>query len=159
MKSEIEASRALDLYADTVRRICFLHLKSYSDAEDVFQEVFLKYILYEHSFESSVHEKAWIIRVAINACKDIYKSFFRKKVQSIDDMSAEPFYLQENDWELLENVLRLPKKYKDVIYLFYYEGYTAPEISNILNVNENTVYTWLKRAKAELKVQLGGEFQ
>ena len=80
MRNEAEANRALSLYADTVRRICFIHLRSYSDVEDVSQEVFLKYILYECPFESDAHEKAWLIRVAINACKDVLKCFFHKKV-------------------------------------------------------------------------------
>lgn len=157
MRNEEEANRALDLYADTVRRICFMHLKNYSDVEDVFQEVFLKYLLYEKSFESDAHEKAWLIRVTINHCKDILKSFFRKKVSSIEEVDIEPFYIQERETELLDAVFRLPPKYWDVIYLFYYEGYTAVEIAGILGKKENTIYTWLDRGRKELKTQLGGE--
>lgn len=157
MKNEQEARRALERYADTIRRICFIHLKNYADVEDVFQEVFLKYILYDRPFESDAHEKAWLIRVAINACKDVLKSFFRKKVYSIDDVNLEHFSIQENDHELLDSVLRLPPKYKDVIYLFYYEGYSAVEIAKIIGKPENTIYTWLNRARKELKQELGGE--
>lgn len=157
MKNEHEARRALERYSDTIRRICFIHLKNYSDVEDVFQEVFLKYILYDHPFESDAHEKAWLIRVAINACKDVLKSFFRKKVYSIDDINLDHFPIQEHDHELLDSVLRLPPKYKDVIYLFYYEGYTAVEIAAIIGKPENTIYTWLNRARKELKQELGGE--
>ena len=80
MKSSSEADRAVEKYADTVRRVCFMHLKNKSDIEDVFQEVFLKYILHDDPFESEEHEKAWIIRVTINACKDVFKSFFRRNV-------------------------------------------------------------------------------
>ena len=75
MKNEAEARSAVVLYADTVRRVCFLHLKNHSDTEDVFQEAFLKYVLRAAPFESGEHEKAWLIRVAINACKDVHKSF------------------------------------------------------------------------------------
>lgn len=157
MRNEIEATRAIEVYGDTIRRICFVHLKNYADVEDVFQEVFLKYILYTGEFESDVHEKAWLIRVAINACKDLLKSFFRKKVHSIEDVDIAPFYLQEDEKELLDHVLRLPPKYKDVIYLFYYEGYTAVEIAKILGKKENTIYSWLSRARAQLKNELGGE--
>ena len=71
MRSEEEASRAIDLYGDTVKRICMLHLKNYSDTEDIFQTVFLKYVLHAPVFDSSEHERAWIIRVTINACKDL----------------------------------------------------------------------------------------
>ena len=74
MRSEEEACRAIDQYADTVRRICMVHLKNYSDTEDIFQTVFLKYVLHTAPFDSPEHEKAWIIRVTINACKDSLKS-------------------------------------------------------------------------------------
>ena len=158
MRSNSEAERAVEKYADTIRRVCFMHLKNYSDVEDVFQEVFLKYILHDDPFESDAHEKAWLIRVAINACKDMFKSFFRRKVCSLEDIDPEPSYFQEDHKAILESVLKLPDNYKNVIYLFYYEGYTAVEIAKILNKRENTIYTWLSRAKAKLKEELGGEF-
>ena len=142
MRNEAEVNRALKLYADTVRRICFMYLKNDADVED----------------ESDAHEKAWLIRVSINACRDVLKSFFRKKVRSIEEIDVEPFYIQEQDKELLDAVLRLPPKYRNVIYLFYYEGYTAVEIAGILKKSENTVYTWLDRGRKELKKQLGGEW-
>lgn len=158
MKNEAEANRAIALYADTVRRICFMHIKNYADVEDIFQEVFLKYCLYAGEFESDAHEKAWLIRVAINACNDTVKSFFYKKVSSIEDITTEPFYIENYDKEILDVVLGLRPKYRDVIYLFYYEGYKASEIAKILKHSENTIYTWLGRARKELKKQLGGEF-
>ena len=157
MRNEAEASRALELYADTVRRICFIHLKSYADVEDVFQEIFLKYILYERPFENDAHEKAWIIRVSINACKDVLKNFFRRNVISFDKLYEEPIYLQEQESEVLDAVLRLPEKYRNTIYLHYYEGYSAVEIARILGKKENTIYTWLDRARKKLKEILGGE--
>ena len=70
MKSEEDLSRVMEAYADMVRRICFLHLKNKYDTEDVFQNVYLKYLLYDKPFESREHEKAWFARVAINACTD-----------------------------------------------------------------------------------------
>ncbi len=157
MKNEAEANRAVTLYADMVRRICFMYLKNYQDVEDVFQEVFLKYILYEKTFESDAHEKAWLIRVAINACKDILRSPFHKKVCSIEDIDLEPFYIQETEGELLSCIFCLPSKYRDVLYLFYYEGYSAVEIAEIMHKKVNTIYTWLDRARKALKEQLGGD--
>lgn len=157
MKTEAEAGRAVDLYADTVRRICFLHLKNYSDAEDVFQDVFLKYILYDKPFESGAHEKAWFIRVTVNACKDVLKSFFRRKVSSLDDANTEPFVIDEASGHILDAVLKLPEKYKDVVYMHYYEGYSAVEIAKMLRKNENTIYTWLSRARKKLETELGGD--
>ena len=154
MRSEAEAERAIGCYADTVRRICFMHLKKTEDVEDAFQDVFLKYILHEREFESRAHEKAWLIRVTINVCKDMLKNPFRKRICSIEDVNIEPFTLQNNESELLDCILAMPSKYKDVIYLFYYEGYSAVEIAAIMRRKENTIYTWLDRARKRLKGQL-----
>ena len=81
MRSEEEANRAIEQYADTVRRICMVHLKNEADTEDIFQTVFLKYVLHSVSFENPEHEKAWFIRVTINACRDLLKSFFSLQVR------------------------------------------------------------------------------
>jgi len=134
-----------------------MHLKNHSDTEDVFQDVFLKYILYSHTFESDEHEKAWILRVAINCCKDLLKSFFRSRVSSINEIDMNGLSVPEENKEVLDVVLRLPEKYRDVIYLHYYEGYTAVEIAAIMQKKENTIYTWLSRAKEQLRNELGGE--
>lgn len=75
MHSEQEANRAIELYSDMIRKICMLHLKNYADTEDIFQTVFMKYLLHTAPFESEEHEKAWFIRVTVNACKDLLKSF------------------------------------------------------------------------------------
>lgn len=156
MRSEEEASRAIDLYADTVRRICMIHLKNYADTEDIFQTVFLKYVLHTAPFDSQEHEKAWIIRVTINACRDLLRNVFRNRTVSLDQLIEKPQEISEPGSELLEAVLSLPGKYRDVIYLHYYEGYSAPEISRILNRNVNTVYTLLTRARKLLKNRLEG---
>ena len=157
MRSDQEVNRAIELYADTIRRICMVHLKNYSDTEDIFQIVFLKYVLSSVIFENEGHEKAWFIRVTINACKDLLKNFFRSRTVSIDELLDQPVALTPDNSEVLEAVLSLPKKYKDVVYLHYYEGYTAVEISRILHKNVNTIYTFLTRSKRLLKEKLGGE--
>ena len=127
------------------------------DTEDIFQNVFLKYALSSRSFESPEHEKAWFIRVTINACKDLIKSFFRSRTVSLDQLMEQPGQLLEDHREVLEAVISLPRKYREVIYLHYYEGYTAPQISEILGKNTNTVYTLLARSKNLLKERLGGD--
>lgn len=157
MRSEEEASRAIERYSDTVRRLCMIHLKNYADTEDIFQAVFLKYVLSSVSFESEEHEKAWIIRVTINACKDLLKSFFRSRTVSLEQLLDQPAPLAPEHREVLEAVLALPPKYKDVVYLHYYEGYTAPEIGRILGKNVNSVYTLLTRARQLLRETLGGD--
>ncbi len=157
MRSEWEANRAIDRYADLVRRVCMIHLKNHADTEDIFQTVFLKYVTGTTEFESEEHEKAWFIRVTINACKDLLRSFFRSRTVSLDDLLEQSDQVPEDHREVLEAVLALPDKYRDVVYLHYYEGYTAPEIGTILHKNPNTVYTLLTRARDELRKMLGGE--
>lgn len=157
MRSEQEVNRAVETYSNMIRRLCMIHLKNYADTEDIFQTVFLKYVLSSISFESEAHEKAWFIRVTINACKDLLKSFFRSRVTSLDEVLEQPAEIPPDYREVLEAVLSLPKKYRDVVYLHYYEDYTAPEISEILGKNVNTVYTLLNRSKQELREKLGGD--
>lgn len=154
MRSEEEANRAVDLYGDTVRRICMIHLKNKADTEDIFQNVFLKYVLRTAPFDSPEHEKAWIIRVTANACKDLLRSFFRSRTVSLDVLIEKPQEIPEDYSDILEAVLALQDKYKDPIYLHYYEGYTAEEIGRILGKNTNTVYTLLTRARQMLKTSL-----
>ena len=156
MRSEEDANRAVDLYGDKVRRICMIHLKNMTDTEDIFQTVFLKYVLHTAPFDSPEHEKAWIIRVTVNACKDLLKSFFHTRTVSLDALTETSQEIPEDYSEVLEAVLALPEKYKDPIYLHYYEGYTAEEIGRILHKNTNTVYTLLTRARQMLKTRLKG---
>ncbi|GFI22551.1 ECF RNA polymerase sigma factor SigW [Lachnospiraceae bacterium] len=158
MKSTEDVNRVMEAYADMVRRICVVHLKNKYDTEDVFQNVFMKYLLYEGSFESSEHEKAWFVRVTINACTDWLRALSRRKWVSLDVLAEESTVLDNPSKEILETVLKLPEKYRDVIYLFYYEEYSAVEIAKILGKKENTVYTWLSRAKDILREKLGGEW-
>ncbi len=157
MRSEEEVLKAIDRYADTVRRICMIHLKNYADTEDVFQTVFIKYALKSPEFDSANHEKAWIIRITINSCKDLLKSFFRNRRVSLDEISEKPGEEKEDYSDVWEAVLSLPQKYRDVVYLHYYEEYTAPEIAKILGKNVNTVYTLINRGKHMLKEKLGGD--
>lgn len=157
MRSEEEAARAIERYGDMVRRLCLVHLKNPADTEDIFQNVFLKYVLSPVVFESPEHEKAWLIRVTINACKDLVKSFFRSRTVPLEELLDQPAPLSEEHREVLEAVLALPRKYRDAVYLHYYEGYTAAEIGKLLGKNTNTVYTLLNRAREQLRETLGGD--
>lgn len=157
MRSQQEVSRAIDLYSDSIRRVCMIYLKNRADTEDIFQTVFLKYALDTTIFDSPDHEKAWLLRVTINSCKDLCKSFFRNRTVSLDTLLDQPSFASSETSEVLEAVLSLPQKYKTVIYLHYYEGYTAPEIGKILGKKVNTVYTLLTRARNMLKDKLGGD--
>ncbi len=157
MRDEQEVNRAIEQYSDTVRRLCMVHLKNHADTEDIFQTVFLKYVLSSVSFENEEHEKAWFIRVTINACRDLLKNFFRSHTVSLEEAMEQPAPLQPDHREVLEAVLSLPAKYREVVYLHFYEGYTAPQISRILGKNANKVYTLLTRSKQMLREKLGGD--
>ncbi len=157
MRGEEEAARAIERYGDMVRRLCLVHLKNPADTEDIFQNVFLKYVLSPVVFESPEHEKAWLIRVTINACRDLVKSFFRSRTVPLEELLDQPAPLSEEHREVLEAVLALPPKYRDAVYLHYYEGYTAAEIGKLLGKNTNTVYTLLTRAREQLRETLGGD--
>ena len=157
MRSEQEVNRAIEQYSDMVRRLCLIHLKNDADTEDIFQTVFLKYALSSAAFESVEHEKAWLIRVTINACKDLLKSLFHRRTVPLDEILEQPAEMREDHKEVLEAVLSLPQKYREVVYLHYYEGYTAPEIGKILGKKANTVYTLLTRSRQLLREKLGGD--
>ena len=156
MRSEQEVNIAIEQYSDLVLRLCMVNLKNSADAEDIFQNVFLKYALSSVAFQSAEHEKAWFIRVTINACRDLLKSFFRSRTVPLEELSDYAPDISPERYAVMEALWALPKQYRDVIYLHYYEGYTAPEIAGLLKRNLNTVYTHLNRGKELLKQSLGG---
>ena len=156
MRSEQEVNYAIERYSDMVLRLCMVNLKNSSDAEDVFQTVFMKYTLHDKPFESLEHEKAWLIRVTVNACKDWVKSYFHSRTISMEELKEYAPETNSEQYAVMEAVWSLPKQYRDVIYLHYYEGYTAPEIAGILKRNPNTVYTHLHKGKELLREALGG---
>jgi RNA polymerase sigma factor (sigma-70 family) len=142
----------LQKYSDMVYRICSIYLRCRPDIEDVFQEVFLKMIQKTPPFESEDHEKAWLIRVTINQCKDVVKGFWWKNINLVENVELPIEDSPSN--ELLQVVLSLPQKYKDVIYLYYYEEYTVPQMAKLLKRNENTIYSNLHRAKKLMKQKM-----
>ncbi|NEW06338.1 sigma-70 family RNA polymerase sigma factor [Paenibacillus sp. SYP-B3998] len=139
-------------YADMVLRLAFTYLGNQADAQDACQDVFIKLFKHQRHFNDGEHEKAWIIRVTINTCKDIIRSPWKKWFSSIE-------YLPNNHTESIDVVsfvVTLPRKYRMVIHLYYYEGYKTTEISEILNIKESTIRTQLKRAKELLKEKMLG---
>ncbi len=138
------------LYANMVYRLSFSYLRSSHDAEDAVQSIFLKLI------EGKVQpkpgkERAFLIQVTINYCKDILRSAWRKKTIPMDE--AIPFEQQE-DRELFDAVMALPEKYRIAVYLHYYEGYSFPEIASFLKISPSGVSMRMHRAKDMLKKQL-----
>lgn len=145
----------IDVYSDMVYRIILQHMHSVADAQDVLQDVFIKLMKGMPAFESRQKEKAWILRVAINTCKDHWKYDRLRKHEDLLDTYALDMATHET-FELLPYVLRLPQKYRDVIYLYYYEEYSVKEVAEILQKKEATILTWMRRARLQLKDALEG---
>ncbi len=148
-------------YHALVYRVSFAQVKNHADAEDISQEVFVRLLCYEPEYESREHEKAWMIRTTLNLCKDLFKSKWQKSSVGLNEIpEQEKMYfklpcMEEDD--TLWAVLELPEKYKNCLYLFYYEDYSIREISACLNMNENAVKANLKRGREQLKKTLGDE--
>ena len=154
MRNEAEVNRALKLYADTVRRICFMYLKNDADVEDVFQEVFLKYLLHPSSFESDAHEKAWLISTTKHYCLDVLKSSWHKKRVALDINREIMSDEREQEYPVLDEILKLPQKYREVLYLYYYEEYSVKEIGIMLKRKESTIQSRLAAGRNKLKTRL-----
>ncbi|MBP1755471.1 MAG: polymerase, sigma-24 subunit, subfamily [Firmicutes bacterium] len=146
----------LDKYSKTLIKIAFSYMKNTADAEDIVQEVYISLMRRGSGFESDEHEKAWLIRVTINKCKNRLKSAWYHKSVPLDE---EISYLPEEESEVLSEVLSLPAKYRSVIHLFYYENYSIQEISEILRKSTGTIGTWLSRGRKLLKTKLEGGFE
>ena len=140
-------------HMDTVFRVALSYMKSRADADDVTQNVLLKLYRYEGDFESESHLKNWLIRVTINECRSAYRSIWRR-TEDIEDYVNSLVMPSQEHTELLEAVMKLPKKYRVAIYLFYYEGYTTAEIGQLISVPEATVRTHLARGREKLRTML-----
>lgn len=140
-------------HSDRLIRVAFTYVKNMADAEDIVQETFLSYMKTKVSFASDEHEKAWLIRVTINKCKNIVKAgWFKNRLPLLEDLS----YLPDEESGVLQEVLSLAPKYRICIHLFYYEGYSMNEIAEMLKTKPATIGTRLARGRALLKEKLGG---
>ncbi len=143
-------------YADTVLRLGYSYLKNIEDAKDITQTVFVKLYTNTKEFKDVEHEKAFVLRVTANTCKDLLKSAWRKRNVDIDECKEFQAPPVEND-EMLLAVNKLEEKYRVVIHLHYYEGYKASEIGKIIGVPTATVHTRLVRGREKLKKIWEGE--
>ncbi len=148
-RSENCVSQVMATYADLVLRLAVLHLRNRADAEDVFQDVFIKLFETEREFNDHEHLKAWLIRTTTNRCKNHLASFWHRNRSSLDEvvMTVE----DQAERGVLVSLMALSAIYRSVIYLYYYEGYSTGEIATLLELNEATVRTRLKRGRDLLK--------
>ena len=150
-----QAERLANTYADAILRLSYVYLKNTQDAQDVCQTVFVRLLTEPREFESGEHERAYILRMAANACKDLLKSPWRRRTCDLEACAQVPAP-ETSDGSVLAAVNQLPAHYRSVIYLFYYEGYQASEIGEILGVPTATIHTRLARGRARLRELLGG---
>ena len=138
----------VEKHSNMILQIAYQNTFNVQDAEDITQEVFIKLMSNISKLESDEHIKAWLIKVTINLCKDHRKSFWNRNVSELDENVK---YFDEEDSDDLEEIKKLKPIHRNIIYLYYYQGYKINEISEILNMNQNTVSSYLTRARAELK--------
>lgn len=146
-----EYNRIAEKYIDTVYRAVYSYCKNKSDAEDAVQNTFIKLLRTDIEFNSEEHIKRWLIKVAVNECKNVWKSFWRRNIVSFDDLDSEPEYTHPDKQDISSEIIKLPKKYSMVIHLYYYEGYNVKEIAEIMNITESNVQVRLLRARKKLE--------
>ena len=155
LRDHDDITRAVEVHADTVLRVCTLYFKASPERDDAFQETFIKYARSDASFADDEHRKAWLITVARNTCKDLLKRADAKTLPleaagDVEAPGAQPA-MEGMAGELEEALAQLEEPYRIVLYLKYYEGYPAADIASLLGMPENTVYTNLARGKKKLK--------
>lgn len=147
---------AMQLYGDAVYRLALSQMNSPADAEDVYQDVFLRLFKQNIHFEDVEHLKAWLLRVTINRCRDLYRSGWKRKNAGIDPNELEIEEPAAFDRELWEAVAALPCYLREVVYLHYAEGYRTDEIADIVHCKPGTVRSRLARARERLRITLDG---
>lgn len=153
---EYKIEYLVEKYANMIMRIAYQNVFNKTDAEDITQEVFIRLIENINKLVSEEHIKAWIIRVTINLSKDYNKNFWNKNTT---EMEEDIKYFDNESQDVLRELAKLKPIYRNIIYLYYYQGYKINEISEILKMNQNTISTYLTRARNELKgiLEEGGE--
>ncbi|MGN0498497.1 MAG: RNA polymerase sigma factor [Acutalibacteraceae bacterium] len=141
----------VDEYSDMIYRIAYQNLRSSYDAEDIMQDVFLSLLKSNAEFSDSAHIKAWLIKVTVNKCIDFKKSARNRTTVTLDEQSA---HYDSEEQGVMDEIFRLPEEERNIIYLYYYEGYTISEIAQILGKKQNTVNSKLQRARKKLKALL-----
>ena len=152
MEYKITASQAFERYSDMVYRLAFARVKNKYDADDILQEVFLRFIKAKNKAINEEHTKALLIRITINCSKSLLTSSWFKRTEPL----SENLSVQDESFDTLDAVLRLPQKYRTVIHLHYYMGYSVDEIAALLKSKPSTVKSQLHRARKMLKIDLEG---
>lgn len=156
MKEEWEIQSVFDQYADQLYRLAYLYMHCDADASDIVQEVFLRWLNQDQTFQDEEHQKAWLLRVTHNTCKSKLRLFWRRKRVDLSEIK-ELYTKNVHQIDMISHIMALPDRYKMVIYLYYYEGYKEKEIASLLHVNPSTIRTHMVRARELLKTRLEKE--
>lgn len=150
---------AVALHSDTVTRLLLLRCRQPADAEDCYQEVFLKLLTAKGPFRDQEHIKAWLIRVTLHEAVNLHRQFWHRKVGLLGESPFPPEAVapERSAWEVLETLRTLPGHQRDVLYLHCVEGYSVEETATILGLRPGTVKSRLSRARAALRKQLQEE--
>jgi RNA polymerase sigma-70 factor (ECF subfamily) len=153
MKSNENFPLLVQRYKDTVFRLAYSYTKNRFDADDVTQDVLLQLYKTDKAFESQAHLKNWLMCVTVNQCKNFFRAPWRKH-ENLEDYENSIIFDEEESMDLLSTVMEMDQKYRVTLLLYYYEGYTIHEISQIMNTPEKTVSTRLARGRKILKEML-----
>ncbi|NLA52947.1 MAG: sigma-70 family RNA polymerase sigma factor [Clostridiales bacterium] len=155
---EANISRLMEQHGDGLLRFCYLNLGDVQLAEDAVQETFVKAYQKYHTFRADCSEMSWLCAIAVNCCRDIRRStwFRHESGRSIEELPETGVEWKDYDDTLLNEVMNLPGKYREVILLHYFQGISLREISQTLSVNESTLSSRLKRARKKLRSKLEG---
>lgn len=148
LKEQFES--LVEKYMDMIYRVAYSQTKNSDDANDVTQDVLIQLYKSNKKFESDVHIKNWLIKVTVNQCKMLFRTPW-SKMEDISNYAETIGFEDESHLDLFFAVMKLDKKYRVPLMLFYYEGYSTKEISSFLGISEKTISTRLFRAKAILK--------
>ena len=156
--NDAEMEQIYDKYSSAVYRAAFAYCKNSADAEDITQETFIKRFQSNVDFRDEKAEKAWLIKVAANKCRDMFRSpRYRFMYHSVPLEEAGLIYETPEESAVFRAVMELPAKYRIAVHLYYYEGYSVAEIAEITGKSETAVQTQLYRARKMLKKALGEE--
>ncbi len=156
LRTDEEIAELYERHKDTVYRVCFSYMKNPADTEDAVQNTFFKLIKADPAFENEGHEKAWLIRTASNLCKNELKHW-RRRTEDIENYAHLAGTTDVPADDILQAVLSLPDRCKTPVYLYYYEGYTTPQIAEMLKKRPSTVRNQLREARLLLKERLGDD--
>lgn len=151
---------AMNLFGNDIFRLAFSYMKKKEDAEDIVQDVLIRFMQSENIFENEERMKAWLLRVAANLCRDYLKAADRKRVTAFPEgyeTVASEEAIPEGESEVLAAVMALPEKYRSTIHLYYYEEYTTKEIAEILGRKEATIRSLLKRGREKIEKMMKGD--